>query len=268
MKNNNAKDVLFSGDYVRGVNEQLGRIKPFLFFAANWSPKPMIRGQNELNFRIAVSNGYGLFKDCANYCGSWLGYLGKRGEVDKKTREEITGLIGRFADMRGLFSHNQDENYTDTIKKIERVKKYIDDEFCFVVKGQVPFLLKLDEKRLMDFLDRLCADTENAVKIIVDSMENISRKPDADQNKYWEEWCDCVALWYSRSNNIAYQVMNDLSKVYGMDFKRYNFIEWLNKQRQNDRMKKLKSVIKNMNEPAYPQKVMYEYIQKYYIDGR
>ncbi len=258
--------TLFQTTDICQLNEYMSTIRPYLFFAANWAPKPSIGNNPALTFRIAVTNGYGLFKDCANYLQSWIDTLVQLGVLASDQRSSIKQLITRFVDFRSLFCHNQNAESSQTKRQAEKIKNFLYEEYNISVNPDIPLLIQVNAEVFQSLIAQFCIETRRTVENLTQSMKNVPNMEKDKQECVWESWCDCVASWYSRENNVINCVARDLERLYRHEFNAGTVYSWYKQKEVNEKRDLLRIIIKEMDEPAYPYSVIASFIRKYYLE--
>ena len=269
--------VIFNSKLIDETNRRIILYKPYMYVVSTYNPKPCIYGNAALNFRIAITNAYGLYKDCGNYMRNfWNSFTSQEKATDY-------GEFLKFVEAaRTIFCHNQDGSGKTIEQKeifVQRVKEILSDaidknEGCLNVLiedykhiNSINFdkilLLNLSDTAMELLTEKITIWCERITGDICVFFDTLPTQPEQFRQRVLDKWCSDVARWYSRSSNIQYIVAKDYHNLYRRACNLGSFNSWFcRKKKDLSDMGKIVNVIQTMRTPSSPLETMYSVLEQ------
>lgn len=272
------ENIAFNSKSVDNFNAWLESEFNYVFIAIDYSPKPFLNfsisnDSCELNFWIAITNLYGLYKDSADYIlnYSWKDYM-QQANFRQDFYSELFDYVKFLVACRSLFSHNQMSFEAESKKNINLISMFFQNSGKDNVRNvgnkitssTLPFYFSINDDEWEIILNYICDLSEEIFNEYTNTLKQNILLNTYGRNIFLSKWEKSVVDWFSNNNIYKHQAAKELyeywksidSSLNGYRFKNwYKNIAWDN----ND----IKNIVRSMSEPSSPIDILTEYIIKY-----
>ena len=272
MTNICAGSVAFNTDPISKINELINKnIDPRLFLAAYYAPKHLSDSAPEYVFWCAVTNVYGLFRDCANFIDrgdhySLLQVMSRDGLISEADRTQIARHISLICDLRSIFCHNISDQFSADNHQFQKLISFLQNDLGLApAPKDLPYRIDLEEKDWETALSYICAETDSCLSLLEKGIVQIRTKP--NRADIIDNWLTGIALWYENHGSLIYRTAHDYYSFMGLQNgrrvgnRKKCVTTWL-KNYQPVWRKQYLSEMKLMNEPALPLETTWRILQK------